>query len=98
MTRIKYKYRFKTEKEFRKEFGTIWRDIVPCDFSYNMDYLLGIILDEKYWIEDGKDKFEKYHIMIPRRDDPRDTWKISKDMLVKIDIKPNYTKRKLIYG
>jgi hypothetical protein len=38
-----YKYRFKTEKEFEKEFGLNWREInhYMIDWVLEMDYLFG---------------------------------------------------------
>lgn len=35
------KYRFKTKKEFIKEFGSSWRKKIPYSFTTSMDYLLG---------------------------------------------------------
>lgn len=35
------KYRFKTKKEFVKEFGDDWRYKVHYTFTWSMDYLLG---------------------------------------------------------
>jgi len=37
----RYKYRYKTLKEFENEFGSNWRERVPLSWIYQMDYLLG---------------------------------------------------------
>lgn len=40
------KFRIKTEKEFRNEFGNLWRSTVRASFPSQMDHLLGTSLDE----------------------------------------------------
>jgi hypothetical protein len=82
-----YKYRFKTEEEFIKEYGNDWRSKVG--FSKKMDHILGTVLrmnvSEKdfsilstvYWL---KYKYFGWNISI---------------MMVK-EIAPNYKPKKFI--
>jgi hypothetical protein len=83
-----YKYRFRTEEEFIKQFGQDWRP--KLGFFNDMDYLLGMVLrldvDEKdfnyfgYWLRD------KYQGRL-----------ISHSMVIEIkSIEPNYKPKKFI--
>jgi len=75
------KYRIKTEKEFEKEFGHQWRDIIQYNWlSPHMDYLFGMditnIINIAYNIK---------HI---------NGWNISNDMLTHNT--PSYKPKKFI--
>ena len=85
------KYRVKTEKEFLEEFGEKWRTpgFYGCGrkgyyFNPSMNYLLGTEINYN-----GKD----LDINV------RGTcWKISNDMIKKVQEIPNYNKKKtLVY-
>jgi len=75
-------YRFKTKEEFKKEFGDNWRHRVYAVWTDGMDYLLG-----KPYPHDIR--FLDYLKDV-------DHWHISKDMITKIIIIPNYTPKKRI--
>lgn len=67
-------YRIKTEKEFIKEYGNNWRNLVKSNFPEKMDYLLGKKLIKCYIYYRGKDIIDI------------DNWIISKDMLKDITV------------
>ena len=75
-------YRFKTEKEFKDEFGKNWRKMVPAGFPIGMDHLLGkdINVAEVDMIESYcNDTLFKYK-----------TWNISEEMITKKELVVNY--------
>lgn len=82
----KYPYRFKTEDEFIKEYGSRnWRSYVIFNPHGEMDYLCGKTF-ESFDITD-----ENIHVLY-------DDWYISINMLIKNDYaKPLYKPRSLIY-
>jgi len=82
------KYRFKTEKEFIKEYGDNWRRENPIFWNTEMDYLLGTPF--KITVIEGK---IEYHIR--RLGTIGDLWIISIHHLKKDT--PTYNKRKFIY-
>ena len=67
---MKNQYRFKTKKEFKKDFGEYWRDI--SDFVTEMDFLFNRQLTEN----EVKD-FLKGELYI-------DHWRINPKMIKKI--------------
>ena len=79
-----YKYRFKTEEEFEKEFGEDWCSLIESGWNDagHMNYLLGI--DYPYEI-----------LTINSYLKTVDGWCISKDMLIKKQLIPSYEPRKL---
>ena len=81
----KHKYRFKTREEFFEEFGSSWREVVPCAFVHNMDHLLG--QDYPYDLPDKDIK----------RKDIRDVdgFSISMPMLIMKKSIPNYKPKKI---
>jgi hypothetical protein len=40
------RWRFKTKKEFEKEFGSSWRRSIRWNYQGQMDYLCGTLLEE----------------------------------------------------
>ncbi len=81
-------YRFKTEKEFIKEFGLRWRGRLHGNsFPPSMDYLLGKPFPYEF---NGAHNVFKLNI----NNEPEDseyTWGIVQDMLIKNEMpKPNY--------
>ena len=79
------KYRIKTEKEFRAEFGEDWREELGCYFCGAMDDLFGMPLTEigfdnnlenvKEWVENGEPTDD---VMI---ESPIDGYYLSRDMV-----------------
>lgn len=89
MNKIKYSYRFKTKKEFQDEFGGSWRSMVMCHWdSPSMDRFF------------GKD-FEIFEIDSVKRIRQGEwyirygSWSISKDMIIKKIILPNYKPKRI---
>ena len=75
------KYRIKTEKEFEKEFGHQWRDIIQYNWlSPHMDYLFGMDITNIINIAYNKKRI--------------DGWYISKNMY-KIKNIPDYKPKKI---
>jgi len=76
-------YRFKTEKEFKEEYGTNWRNRVIFNSSGEMDYLLGTVLEQDF--PDDLDYMDLKN----------DGWVISKKMLTdNVKPRPNYSPKK----
>lgn len=67
-------YRFKTEEEFKKEFGEDWDFKVMYSWNEDMNYLFGKKLNA---VQNGMIEEEKFLSI--------DGWSISKDMLTAID-------------
>jgi len=94
-----YKYRIKTKAEFLNEFGDRWRDRVECSFVTHMDPLLGRNLENEYY------KTLDYYFSQKRNigsfgyqnDELHISCDISVGMVKKIDLKPKYKPRKLVY-
>ena len=75
-------YRFKTEKEFKNEFGKNWRRMVPAKFLIGMDHLLGKDID-----------VAEVNMINSYYDDTLfeyKTWSISKEMITKKELVVNY--------
>lgn len=93
----RYKYRFKTEEEFIKEFGESWRRIVQCSFTREMNYLLGTDLNEEYYyLADhffNKNRESGYFEIY----DGRGNWNITIGMLKRIDLMPIYKPKNFVY-
>jgi len=93
----KYKYRIKTKGEFLLEFGYTWRNQVSCTFVHQMDFLFGLKLDKKFYDkidyifnnDDGIDYFNYINDGV--------SCNISKDMIKRIDMIPQYEPKKFIY-
>ena len=83
---MEYKYRFKTEIEIIKEYGYDWLNI----YNWNplMNSLLGVVC---------KLKIDDLSTFSGRYSNENGNWFIDKHMLTKIDIRPNYKPKKLIY-
>ena len=91
----KYKYRFKTEKEFINDYGEKhWRNI-PMGFVVQMNYLLGKTIEDKM----GTDNISLYddidHMFSHRGIDhvnynDSHSFSVSREMITKEDILPNY--------
>ena len=83
-------YRFKTEKEFIKEYGSDWRYSVDFNWEGLMDYLCGTVLEVDY-----PDNINK--VDIPSHILECHYWSISREMLTKnVPLVPNYKPRKII--
>ena len=73
----KEKFRFKTEQEFKENYGPEWRRVLPSTWPLCMDHMLGQELNKYYsycvemttfWIKDTTSK--------------EDTWRIAEEMLI----------------
>jgi len=89
--RKKYKYRFKTEEEFIKEFGNRWRNNNPLYWNDRMDYLLGTNFDIDF---NGNEE-----VKIRRLDDSNEYWTISIHHITKEELilTPDYKPKKFVY-
>jgi len=74
--KTKFKYRFRTEKEFIERFGNCWKDDVERTWSNEMNVYLGETVDEE--IEEGE-YYKGMHLFYHG-------WHISYDMLTKNEI------------
>jgi len=101
--KIQYPYRFKTEEEFKKEFGNNWMRSINLNgkpnwaFDGEMDHLFGKVFPYT------KDQLNMSDKIYPigngiRWNDPESQydWSISWDMLTKNIILPDYTPKKRI--
>lgn len=104
----KYKYRFKTKKEFISEFGEYWRSAVPKKFIENMDFLLGTELkpdDPNITFTNGDFCFDEKFNLITQFElnvptgvsNYRSRFIISPEMIKKEPIILLYKPRKFIY-
>ena len=86
-----YSYRFKTEKEFKEEFGPNWRNKQGLWWAEegHMDYLLGTKLEV-----DFPDDVDDVSITNRNTDAFLPRWDINRMMLVKSNNIPNYNPRK----
>jgi len=90
-------YRFKTRKEFEKEYGEQWKHIIADEddghrlsWVNNMDYLFGTNFDHEFTDEDYISIQQKGHFV--------DTWKITRPMITKNKPNiPDYTPKKFVY-
>ncbi len=85
-----FKYRFKTEEEFIKEYGENWRWKVGFTTSGSMDFLCGTIY-EKSISEETFMNFANGDFWII---DSYCGWNISTNMLKKRILEPNYKSKK----
>ena len=74
------RWRFKTEKEYKKEYGPNWRYAVRYLWSEPMDYLLGIEIPKE-----RIDEFFKEHLVF------YDQWSVSKANITLMKNKGSYT-------
>jgi len=95
----KYKYRFKTRKEFMDEFGEDWRHSVESSFVQGMDPLLGEdISDNYYHIIDHLFKSKDILGNFPFMDIQSGiNCQVSKGMIKRIDLTPTYKPKKFVY-
>jgi len=84
-----FKYRFKTEQEFIKEYGINWKRSNPIFWNDNMDYLLGTDFNYNF---NGDDRVD-----IPDKNCTSNCWTISISHVKKVDLKPTYKPRKFVY-
>ncbi len=87
--KIEYKYRFKTEEEFIKEYGENWRDYTDWNSHGEMDYLFGKKLDQDF-------PENSYDMVIEDHEDDTwyNTWYINRKMLVRYPVIPDYKPKK----
>jgi hypothetical protein len=86
------KYRIKTEKEFEKEFGNQWRNIIECSWlSPDMDFLFNMNINDIDFLFDMDIIDANYSI---RRFLHTKGWNISYDILI-INI-PSYKPKRFI--
>ena len=71
------KYRIKTEKEFKNEFGELWRSKVKYTFAVKMDKYFGVDLSSEDNIVCKKDLSQKRPILIFMG-----IYSISEDMII----------------
>jgi len=84
-------YRFKTEKEFKDEFGENWRAVVPSRFPIEMDHLLG--KDINVAEVDMINSYYNCYNTLPNNLNilfGYKTWSISKEMITKKEPVVNY--------
>ena len=104
----KYKYRFKTEEEFIREFGpgADWGKYVECTWIYQMDYLFGTVIDIENDVQ-NKGRFIDYDsdfnitsmiYVVNRSDFQQDYWIVSASMVKKVYACPSYEPKKFIYA
>ena len=95
----KHKYRFKTEDELKKEFGCQWYKICGMNNKGYMDYLLGTEIDIPFnIINKNGDVCESFDVMNNCLEYPRQrTWSIVPDLIIKLDVMPNYERKTFIY-
>lgn len=87
-----YKYRFKTEEELKKEYGSKWRRKAPFNSDGAMDYLFGAIVKRALKAPTGRG------VIFGIYDDKADhVWYVTKEMVTS-DIEPSYKPKKFIYG
>ena len=79
------KYRFKTEKEFEREFGKNWRNICYWNKNNKMDYLFNIDI--------SSENVRKGTFTVPRKGSTMETWFISQRMYIKKEVFKNGVKR-----
>jgi hypothetical protein len=82
-----WKYRFKTEEEFIKEFGKYWQSDVNWNSNGDMDYLFGIDFDN-YLNDEGFASIRNKGFRGPYN------WTICNEMLIQNIEKPNYSPKK----
>jgi len=76
-------YRFKTEEEFKNEFGVSWRSYVHWNSSGRMDHLFGTNWE---YLDKNRHTIEDININY--------SWFINEKMLTENENKPNYKPRK----
>jgi hypothetical protein len=96
MYQIHYPYRFKTEEEFIKKYGSNWKSVIGCGWNYydrdNMNYLFG----QPYPFYVNENTSDLPYII--SKNSVHNYWRISWDMLtLNEEIKPDYKPKKLIY-
>jgi len=96
---IKYKYRFKTEKEFIDEYGINWRrgsGRIYWTSSNSMDYLFNTEIDPIYYKE-FLDKNGRLYMTVHDKFD-LNRWTINIKMIKEIKVGINYNEpKKLVY-
>ena len=94
MNKIYYPYRFRTEEEFEKDFGSNWYAIIIYNWNSEMDCMLGTDLEitDQIFLDEILDKSNtSYTMQIFYH-----SWWISKDMIVKNKPKiPSYKPKKI---
>ncbi len=84
MEEAKVRYRFKTEEEFKKEFGDNWRSIVDWTRSGSMDHLIGKEVTEAFYQKvqstDQYNHMKNTDIVCPNLDKDN-SWRVSNSML-----------------
>ena len=76
-----FKYRFKTESEFVKDFSRNWFDHITMGWTSEMNYLFGHDLELS---EEESDRvfIEHEHGQIPRRQNINNVWLVEFDMII----------------
>ena len=98
-----YKYRIKTEKEFRKEFGRNWKNHIQSGYVSEMYEHLGEVFElkdinsfniERYLLNDGRfDLSLQFGLNLFTSG-----WNYSSEMFKEIMIEPDYiTPKMLVY-
>jgi len=85
--KTQYKYRYKTEEEFKRDFGDVnWRNNVRLSWIIDMDYLFGKNVQSNDLNLSGDVIFSE------------GSWDISKDMVTKNKLaSPTYQPKKFVY-
>ena len=111
MDRIRYKYRFKTKDEFISEYGREWRTIVRCSWVTEMDWALGIEIENITYtiLRSNNEEINKnlYDVIDDVFESSNDDYffhfsghgggfNASVDMITRKEIKPNYKPKKFI--
>lgn len=87
----KWPCRFKTEDEFKNEFGNEWMDAIKNRWNTDMNSLLGQDVESKYAIDlCTKDGRSTRHMMYAG-------WFVGRDMLTKNDPAITYNRRQTVY-
>lgn len=91
----RYRFRFKTRKEFVDEYGIYWMSKVPNNWNEDMNIYLGKPLEIDNDELLNKLENRKGYIVDYDKDSYRD-WTICIEMLVKIDYTPSYKPKRII--
>ena len=107
----KYTYRFKTKEEFLEEYGRDWREEVRCSWVEQMDWALGMNIENKiHTVLSLSGQINTYiYDMIDNLFDNNDSeynfhfsdghlgFNASIDMITKVQLSPNYNPKQFIY-
>ena len=95
----KYTYRFKTEKEFRHEYGDGWRRTIGFNPDGGMDYLIGTYIDVPPRCLSVKGNGDVVNDFFIRNSGSYEwgDWQVMPRMLKKENATPQYQPKKFIY-